>query len=644
MAELNPVSDTHAILESMLQKLRLNAQTNSSSVTDMQTCSPSGDCNAAPVEDSSKTTVYQFGFCSNIKEPDGRTSVWNKRENPWTQQSSHFEDALTPAAKQPVRRISKNNSGFSGRPKRPPLVWEEHKNFTSERTSWVGDDQMPEPEKKRQFSVNGETSSNVPSIYKTESFQNPPDLLAPTLTTSSTVLEKPEVRGQGGTWSWGAGIGRNESTRFHEQSGKTTKTSRRKWGEAKRWAQNVKERWRERHRSTQTRQRDDGEGQAQNDVQSNHSSLLVPIDVNESPTALTETTDIHHEEISTALDEDGPCSLSYMSESLFSFGTTSNLMEEIFSGTEWAQFLSVNSTQMHQSKEFPNTNNLSRGEELQSKWTHEITTNSHLDSTQLSLPESFAQDMASDKQSETSQMSDTDLPTNPLQTEPFTNQSQNTILYPNESHNSEQSNGQSAFSQLDPNESRATEYSDPQPMYSQVSDPSHNLPQDGTEDFIPLIDLSYAKSIKRSSVTSHGSLSRKREHWTRSRESFEHTTQEMEDEENGRSFTAAQLSSNSVRSPSPASSLNSLNSISQDSETSETLETAVKKRRMEGTRRVRFSEEVIILPPTYLPESDDDDDEEEENYDNDLQEEPSPRHSFPKWIVSLKPKSGKYKF
>lgn len=65
---------------------------------------------------------------------------------------------------------------------------------------------------------------------------------------------------------------------------------------------------------------------------------------------------------------------------------------------------------------------------------------------------------------------------------------------------------------------------------------------------------------------------------------------------------------------------------------------------MEGTRRVRFSEEVIILPPTYLPESDDDDDEEEENYDNDLQEEPSPRHSFPKWIVSLKPKSGKYKF
>ncbi len=66
---------------------------------------------------------------------------------------------------------------------------------------------------------------------------------------------------------------------------------------------------------------------------------------------------------------------------------------------------------------------------------------------------------------------------------------------------------------------------------------------------------------------------------------------------------------------------------------------------MDDTRRVRFSEEVIILWPTYLPESDDDDDDdEEENDDNDWLEVPSPRHSFPRWIVSLKPKSGKYKF
>uniref|UniRef100_A0A672M9R9 Zgc:113229 n=1 Tax=Sinocyclocheilus grahami TaxID=75366 RepID=A0A672M9R9_SINGR len=601
MAKLDPVSDSHALLESI------------SSVTDMQTCSPSGECNAEPVEDSSKTTIDQFGFSSNSKKQDGRASVWNKWEKPWTQQSSHFEDALTSVPKQPVRKISKHNAGFSGRPKRPPLIWGEHKRFTSERTgdvtSWVGDDQMPE--KKQHFSLEGETSSNVPPLYKTESFQNPPDLLAPT-----------------GTWSWRTVNEKNESTRFHEQSGNTPKTSRKKWGEAKRWAQNVKERWRERHRNTLTRQRDDGERQVQSEVQVSIgvSQLLVPIDVNDTPTALTETTEIHHEEINTALAEDGPGSLSYMSDSLFSFGTTSNLMEEIFSGTEWARYHSVNCGKPEQSNELPNTNNQSHEEELPSKWTHKDPTDSHLGWTQPPHLESFAQDMASDKQTETSQMSITDLPTNPLQTsDPFIDQSQNINLNPNKSHNSEQSNGQSQFSQLDPNESKATEHSDQQPTSNQVSSPSHNQPEGGTKDFIPLLD-----SMKRLSLTSHGSLSRKREHWTKRRASFEHTTQDMEDE--------AQPSN-----PSAATSLNSLlDSISQDSESSETLETVIKKRRMEDTRYVRFSEEVIILPPSYWPESDDDNDDEEN--DNDWQEEPSPRPSFPKWIVSLKSRRGKYKF
>lgn len=266
MAELKPVSDTHALLESMLQKLRLNAETNSSSLADMKTCSPS-----ETEEDSSKTSVYQFGFSSKSKEQDGSTSAWNKWENPWTQQSSHFGAALTPHAKQPVKRISKHNSGFSTKPKRPPLIWGEHKRLTPERrddvSSWIGDDQMPRPEKQQQFSLEGETFSNVPSLYKTESVQNPPDLLASTLTSSSSVVEKPEVKGQSGTWSWVAVNEQIEGVRLHEQSEKMTKTSRKKWGEAKRWAQNVKERWRERHRSTISRQKDDGERPEQNEAQ-----------------------------------------------------------------------------------------------------------------------------------------------------------------------------------------------------------------------------------------------------------------------------------------------------------------------------------------------------------------------------------------
>lgn len=265
MAELNPVSDTHALLESMLQKLRLNAETNSSSLADVKTCSPS-----ETAEDSSKRTVYQFGFSSKSKVPDGSASVWNKWENHWTQQSSQFGGALTPYAKQPVKRISKHNSVFSTKPKRPPLIWGENKRFMSERTddvtSWVGDDQMPRPEKK-QFSLEGETNSDVPSLFKNESVQNPPDLLASTLTSSSSVVEKPEVKGQSVAWSWVAVNEKTEGIRLHEQSEKTTKTSRKKWGEAKRWAQNVKERWRERHRSTMTRQRDDRERPEQNEVQ-----------------------------------------------------------------------------------------------------------------------------------------------------------------------------------------------------------------------------------------------------------------------------------------------------------------------------------------------------------------------------------------
>lgn len=266
MAELNPVSDTHSLLESMLQKLRLNAETNNSSPADIKICSPS-----ETVEDSSKKTVYQFGFSSKSKEQDGSASVWNKWENHWTQQSSQFGGALTPHAKQPVKRISKHNSGFSTKPKRPPLIWGEPKRFMSERTddvtSWVGDDQMPRPEKKQQYFVEEETNSDVPSLFKKESVQNPPDLLASTLTSSSLVVEKPEVKGQSGAWSWVAVNEKIDGNRLHEQSEKSTKTSRKKWGEAKRWAQNVKERWRERHRSTMTRQRDDAQRPKQNDVQ-----------------------------------------------------------------------------------------------------------------------------------------------------------------------------------------------------------------------------------------------------------------------------------------------------------------------------------------------------------------------------------------
>lgn len=176
-----------------------------------------------------------------------------------------------------------------------------------------------------------------------------------------------------------------------------------------------------------------------------------------------------------------------LSDSLFSFGTT-NLMEEIFSGTEWAQFLSVNGTTQDQSNEPQSNINQSLEEERNSKWTHNDTADSHL---VPSFSESFASDKPVYKQTETSQMSASsshvsDLTTNQLQTsDPL----RNTNLELNKSHHIEQSNKQSQFSQLDPNELKAAEESDSQLMSSQVSDTN----QGGTEDFIPLLDLSYIK-------------------------------------------------------------------------------------------------------------------------------------------------------
>lgn len=170
-------------------------------------------------------------------------------------------------------------------------------------------------------------------------------------------------------------------------------------------------------------------------------------------------------------------------------------MEEIFSGTEWAQFLSVNSTTHVQSNEPQMNINQSRDEQRNSKRTQNYTTDSHFGMTKPSLSESFASNKPVYNQTETYQMSFpsphvTDLPTNPLQTsDPFTNVLQNGNLKLNESHHSERSNEQSRFSHLDPNESKATHHSDPRLMSSQVSDPN----QAGTGDFIPLLDLSFIK-------------------------------------------------------------------------------------------------------------------------------------------------------
>ncbi|XP_051514160.1 uncharacterized protein LOC127417929 [Myxocyprinus asiaticus] len=634
MAE-NPVSDPQALLESMLQKLWLNTQTNISS------CSSPVEYNAETVEDSSKATAFQIGFSPSNKEQNRHSSIRNKLGNPWTQQSAHFGGMQAPFGNQPPKRIK----GVSSKPKRSPLIWGEHNHFTSERSndaiSGVGEQEMPRHKKWKQFSLEGETKgvSSVPPLYKTEPYQNSLDLLAPTSATSTLVLDKPEVKGQRGICKWDVGKGKSEGTSIYEESGKTTKTSK-KWGEAKRWAQKVKERWRERHRNTETRQRDDEKRQVQNVVQSNLSPILVPTDVNNTTTAVTEDPNIHDEPNNTELDESALCSLSHIRENLFSFGT-SNL---IFNGTEWAQFNS--STQEDQSQESPSSIDQSCKEEWNGKWNH-----SRVTQPEMLLPESFTQDVAFNKhvynEMEMSKISFLpsdvqDLTANQSQMyDLFTNQLQTTNQSFNKSQNSEQTSEQSQFSHQPSYESMANEHSVPHLIsiqqsrsQPQVYNPSYNQPQSGKEDSIPILDLSHVKPMNSSSIKSRISLGRKREHWTKRRNPFEDTRQDMEDEDHGNSFMAA-YSSNSTHSNSPTTSLQN----SEDSDFSKTMETVVKKRRMEDSRCVRFAEEVVIFPPSFISKDDDD------CLEDDCPEEPSPHSSFPKWIRSLKPKpTRKHKF
>lgn len=180
----------------------------------------------------------------------------------------------------------------------------------------------------------------------------------------------------------------------------------------------------------------------------------------------------------------------FLSDSLLVFDTTSNLMEEIFSGTEWAQFLSVNHSTTDPSNEPPKSINQSHEEDWASKWTRKDTTESHLVITQPSFLNTTSNKPVYN-QPNMSQMSVADLNTNPIQTsDTFTNHSQNLIL------NSEQPKELSQLYNFNRNELKSTELRDPQPMSTQVFDPS----QSGTEDFIPLLDLSCLKVRVKTTV------------------------------------------------------------------------------------------------------------------------------------------------
>lgn len=91
-------------------------------------------------------------------------------------------------------------------------------------------------------------------------------------------------------------------------------------------------------------------------------------------------------------------------------------------------------------------------------------------------------------------------------------------------------------------------------------------------------------------------------------------------------------------------------SISQDSQCSSSMETVTKKRRLEDSRRVRFSEDVVSIEPHVLFTDSEVDSEEDGSLEDDTSlfedvkmeevEEviPARRHSRPSWMLALKKK------
>lgn len=91
-------------------------------------------------------------------------------------------------------------------------------------------------------------------------------------------------------------------------------------------------------------------------------------------------------------------------------------------------------------------------------------------------------------------------------------------------------------------------------------------------------------------------------------------------------------------------------SISQDSQCSSSMETVTKKRRLEDSRRVRFSEDVVTIEPHIVLTDSEVDSEEDSSLEDDtfLYEDvkmeqveeviPARRHSRPSWMLALKKK------
>uniref|UniRef100_A0A4W4G6L2 BZIP domain-containing protein n=1 Tax=Electrophorus electricus TaxID=8005 RepID=A0A4W4G6L2_ELEEL len=539
MAELSPVSDTQALLQSMLQRLKLQTHSGTSMLESTPFALIEG--NVRTTESSSETPIYQFGASLETKQQGRIASIYTKPDSPRTFQSSGLKSATQTPPKQPAREIKVHNSGVS--------TW----GFSSERNSGAisSTDVASTPRRiKKQFNFlrrkANEDNSSVPSFPTTDDTLNPPDLSLLSPASATPGYKVSEAQDQEAIWSGTAGNGMGGTISVSESTTqpRTSRKKKRANPGHKRWTQKVKERWRER--------RNNRDKQEQNEVAKVSFS----------------TFQLHSNNRITKF------------ESMLTFGTI-NLMEEIFSGQEWAKFFPASTSSRSESscttqdQAIESSSSISQlCQEKQTtirQWDYKDTTESNLN-------------MAP------SQMNSGGL-------HGSNQRAKSMDQYFSHSQNSELTKDQSQF--LDHNLSNQSQTDVTQLLSGDHSlnhsDQDHNQSEGMYEEFLPLFDMSYLQPKDSSSLRAHGSLNRKRGHCALSRNVSEQGGSQSGEVNDWREDAFRPVYSphpdnwtedttRPIYSPhlppslSPTSFISSLQySISQDSDLSTNTETVVKK-------------------------------------------------------------------
>eukprot|EP00063_Salmo_salar_P080195 XP_014055030.1 PREDICTED: uncharacterized protein LOC106604669 [Salmo salar] len=433
----------------------------------------------------------------------------------------------------------------------------------------------------------------------------------------------------------------------------------------KRFTQRIKEKWRDRQGSLgKKRKAEDGVREEWKDAKqvkfqlSTRDDNFTKMSNKEGDTTTQSPIRKGQGEAPPTLSEDSGTEGQFRSPSSFEFGLGSfSLLEEILTGQEWARFLNpsqvntlANQTpaeevtnQFEISKSRPQDHESGRSTMTLDGVSQSGNVNSQWDFRQSELDQSY------DRSADVSSSVNMNI------TEPSLVQEQNSKCELIQSAPKEYGHVQSQTS-------------------SDEVRPNH----------IPVLEFSSIKPVEvldSSALKSRVYMNRKREHQPQEREEGrgglkgeggerQEDNSVPSDREEGDNFMMPVYPLKSSLSPlplppsSPSSSSTShplvtrsilRHSVFQDSESSLSMETVTKKRRMSKSRHVRFSEEVVTMPPSLLIQqySDSEEDcgtDEDSTLDENavIKEEvkvvpmiPQPAAALPAWILALRRKTKK---